>query len=134
MTERLKKIDDEAANDKSGAIVTLAARFTANVKYKAVPISALAVTDTGQPAAAAPGAEEKKPEEKKSRFSLGNITSKNPLGGGSDKQSASVTGSAGSRGVDRERAAKGGPNSSKVPVTLSDAEIAAFISEGKLTA
>jgi predicted Zn-dependent protease len=134
IAERLKKIDEEAAKDKSGALATLAARFTANVKYKPVPISALAVNDTGQPAAAAPAAAEKKPEEKKSRFSISSITSKNPLGGGSDKQSASVTGSAGYRGLDRERAAKGGDNPKPVPVMLTAAEIAAFISEGKLTA
>jgi len=137
MSERLEKLDAAIAQDKSGASVTLESRFTASIKYQPVPIGALAVVDdaSAQPAAENKDEkkEEKKDEKKPSRFSLSNL--KNPLAGGSDsKQSGAVTGSGGSRGVDRERLAKGGSNSNKVAVTITDAEIAAFITEGKLTA
>jgi len=132
MTERIDKIAAAAANDKSGAMAILLDRFELNVKYKPVPLGALTVVD--DPAAGAPPAEPKKQEEKKpSRFSLSNI--KNPLAGGSEsKQGAAVTGSAGSRGVDRERLAKGGSNPNKVAVTITDMDIADFIKEGKLAA
>jgi predicted Zn-dependent protease len=137
MSERLEKLDAAIAQDKSGATVTLENRFASNIKYQAVPIGALAVVDdaSAQPVAENKDEkkEEKKEEKKPSRFSLSNL--KNPLAGGSDsKQSGAVTGSGGSRGVDRERMAKGGSNPNKVAVTITDAEIAAFISEGKLTA
>jgi predicted Zn-dependent protease len=133
MAERLEKLDAAVAALKdSGAAATLESRYTSHVQYQPVPIGALSVNESAATPAAANT--EPKPEEKKSsssRFSLGRL--KNPLAGGdSSKQSGSVTGSAGSRGVDRERLAKGGSNPSPVAVTLSDVEIAAFIAEGKL--
>jgi hypothetical protein len=58
---------------------------------------------------------------------------KNATGGGNDsKQSASVTGSGGTKGVDRELDAKGGSNPMPVAVTVSDAELAQFIRQGNL--
>ena len=55
------------------------------------------------------------------------------VGGGSQTtQSAAVTGSGGSRGVDVERSAKGGSNPNEVSITLTETDITAFISEGKL--
>ena len=76
--------------------------------------------------------DKKKEDEKKpSRFSLSNL--KNATAGGAEtKQSASVTGSGGSRGVDRERSAKGGGNAQAVAVTLTDAEVKDFITQGNL--
>jgi predicted Zn-dependent protease len=131
MEERLKKLDAAIADIKTGT-ATLEARYTTNIKFPAVPIGALAVND--DPAAQPAAKPEEKKEEKKSGFSLSKI--KNPLASNNSdsKQSASVTGSGGSRGVDRERAAKGGINPAKVPVTITDAELATFIKDGKLTA
>jgi predicted Zn-dependent protease len=135
MEERLKKLDAEIADIKTGT-ATLEARYTTNIKIPSVPIGALAVNDDpSAQASAQPAAKpEEKKEEKKSRFSLGSL--KNPLASNNSdsKQSASVTGSGGSRGVDRERLAKGGSNPTKVPVTITDAELASFIKDGKLTA
>lgn len=75
--------------------------------------------------------DEQQEQKKKSRFSLAKL--KSPLGGGEEKtQSAEVTGSGGSRGVDKERLAKGGSNPAFVAVTVTDQEIQAFIKEGGL--
>jgi hypothetical protein len=52
--------------------------------------------------------------------------------GGSEKESAEVTGSGASRGVDTERNAKGGSNPSLVTVKVTAAEVAAFKKEGQL--
>jgi len=73
----------------------------------------------------------KEDEKKQSRFSVSKL--KNAAAGGNDsKQSASVAGSGGSRGVDRELTAKGGGNPAPVVVTITDAELADFIRQGNL--
>jgi beta-barrel assembly-enhancing protease len=133
MSERLQKLDAATAKDQSSPSVTLEARYTSNVKYQVVPIGVLSVVENAaaQPADAKTESKPEEQEKKPSRFSLSKI--KNPLAAGSEsKQSGAVTGSAASRGVDRERLAKGGSNPAKVPVTLTDADLAAFITEGQL--
>jgi len=131
MSERLERLDAGVSQDRSGSAATLESRFASNLKYQSIPIGALAVADDAS-TPLADKKDEQKDEKKPSRFSLSKI--KNPLAGGSDsKQSASVTGSAGSRGVDRERMAKGGSNPNKVAISITDSEITAFIAERKLT-
>jgi len=130
MMERLEKLNAAVTGNPPDASATLEARYTSNVKYAAVPIGVLAIVADASAQPAEPKKEE--PQEKKpSRFSLSKI--KNPLASGSEaKQSNAVTGSAASRGVDRERLAKGGSNGNKVAVVITDAEVAMFIAEGKL--
>ena len=55
------------------------------------------------------------------KFGLGGL---NPLGG--EKSSSGTIASAGSRGVNPDRDAKGGPNKALVVVTVTAADIAAF--------
>ena len=69
--------------------------------------------------------------KKKSRFSLSGLKNA-AVGGSQTPQSAAVTGSGGSRGVDVERSAKGGSNPNQVSITLAESDITGFISEGKL--
>ena len=139
MDERLQKIDSliQRSNWSGGAVDQ--ARLQKYVKYKPVPLAEIAVVQAGAAGLAGGGkeSEEKKKDDeqqepkKKSRFSLGKL--KNPLGGGEEKtQSAEVTGSGGSRGVDKERLAKGGSNPALVAVTVTDQEMQAFIKEGGL--
>jgi hypothetical protein len=132
MSERLQKLDAASAKDPSNPSITLEARYTSNVKYQAVPIGVLSIVENASaPSDTKTESKPQEPEKKPSRFSLSKI--KNPLAGGSDsKQSGAVTGSAASRGVDRERLAKGGSNPNKVAVTITDADVAAFIAEGQL--
>jgi predicted Zn-dependent protease len=141
MDERLQKIDAliRQHNWNGGAVDQ--ERLAKYVKYKPVPLAEIAVVQEGASGLTGGGkeGEEKKKDEgqqepkKKSRFSLAKL--KNPLGGGEEKtQSAEVTGSGGSRGVDRERMAKGGPNPALVAVKVTDQEIQAFKKEGNLKA
>jgi predicted Zn-dependent protease len=139
MDERLQKIDStiQRSNWSGGAVDQ--ARLQKYIKYEPVPLAEIAVVQEGAARLAGGGkeGEEKKKDDeqqepkKKSRFSLAKL--KNPLGGGEEKtQSAEVTGSGGSRGVDKERLAKGGSNPALVAVTVTDQEIQAFIKEGNL--
>ncbi len=136
MQDRLDRITKQIASKKLTATATLDARYTKNVTFKPVPITAIATVDPG--AAGLTGgdatAEEKKAEEKKAeapkkgRFGLGRML---PAGGGEKKQ-AQVTASGGARGVDPEKDSKGGSNPKIVPVKLVAADITAFKKEGGL--
>jgi predicted Zn-dependent protease len=141
MDERLQKIDAIIKqNNWSGGAVDQA-RLQKSVKYKPVPLAEISTVEAGAAGLAGGGkeGEEKKKDDeqqdskKKSRFSLAKV--RNPLGGGEEKtQSAEVTGSGGSRGVDKERLAKGGSNPALVATSVTDQEIRAFIKEGNLKA
>ena len=136
MQERLDRITKLIASKKLAATATLEARYTKNVTYKPVPVTAIATVEPG--AAGLTGgeakpeekkAEEKKAEEpKKGRFGLSKML---PTGGGEKKQ-AQVTASGGARGVDPEKDSKGGSNPNLVPVKLVAADLAAFKKEGGL--
>ncbi len=140
MDERLQKIDSliQRSGWSGGAVDQ--ERLAKYIKYKPVPLAEIAAVQEGAAGLAGGGKEgdekkeddKKAPEQKKkSRFSLARI--KDPLGAQEDQtQSASVTGSGGSRGVDKERMAKGGPNPALVPVTVTSQEIQSFLKEGGL--
>jgi hypothetical protein len=146
MNERIQKIDSiiRRQNWSGGAVNQ--GRLAKHVNYKPVPLAKIAVIQQGAAGLAGSGKESKEDKEggekkdddqqegkKKSRFSLARL--RNPLGGGEEKkQSAEVTGSGGSRGVDRERMAKGGSNPALVAVTVTNQEIQAFKKEGNLKA
>jgi predicted Zn-dependent protease len=129
MNERIQKLDAAAAaKQKSDASAVLADRFALHVKYQPVTLSQIPVVEDND----GKKDDKKKDDEKKpGKLSLSQL--KNATGGGSEtKQSASVTGSGGSRGVDRELTAKGGSNPAPVAVTITDTELAEFIRQGNL--
>jgi len=133
MNERLEKLDAAIAKQKSDAMAVLAERFTMHIKYQPVALTEVGVADGTKGLTDDNGGKKddnKKDDEKKqSRFSK----LKNAAAGGTEsKQSASVTGSGGSRGVDRELTAKGGGNPAPVAITITDAELAEFVRQGNL--
>ncbi len=143
MDERLEKLSTfiKSHNWAGGAV--LPERFAKSMHYKPVELASIVVAGEGAAGLAGGDSGSKKEDEqkkegeddgkKKSRFSLSRL--KNPLGTGEQtKQSAAVTGSGGSRGVDKERMAKGGSNSSAVTVLLTKNEIEEFRKEGNLKA
>jgi predicted Zn-dependent protease len=133
LDERLQKIDERIELEKPIATVTLEDRFSSNVKYNSVALAEIGTVEAKTEASSGskPEKKEEPPPKAKSRFSFGNL--KNAVGGGSQTtQSAAVTGSGGSRGVDVERSAKGGSNPNEVSITLTETDITVFISEGKL--
>jgi predicted Zn-dependent protease len=95
-------------------------RYTQSVSYKPVAVSQLAQVAPPSAATEKP-AESPAPKGGTGKFGLGGL---NPLGG--EKGSSSTIASAGSRGVNPDRDAKGGPNKALVVVTVSAADIAAF--------
>jgi predicted Zn-dependent protease len=134
MKERLDKIASAIKGQKLGATATVEARFAKNVHYTPVPLTEIATVTGGASGLAGgtttPPEKDTKAEEpkKKKGFGLTGLVG----GGGSEKKSAEVTGSGASRGVDKERNAKGGPNKGAVFVRVSPSEIAAFKKEGQL--
>ncbi|HVB37698.1 MAG TPA: M48 family metalloprotease, partial [Vicinamibacterales bacterium] len=132
MKERIAKIA-ALAGATTGALV--AARYVANVSYKATPLAQIATIMDGSAGLAGSGSSDGKgagngkdkpadqPKAKKKKgFGLANLrASLSP-----ESQSAQVSASGGARGVGPDRAAKGGPDPNAVAVTVSNAELAAF--------
>lgn len=123
MKERLDKISKQIAAEKLASNVTLEDRYRKSISYQPK-----ALGDVGTVADNA--AEAKKEEPKKSgAFGLSSLAKP---GGGSERRSAEVTASGGSRGVDTERNAKGGGHPAPVAVSVTAADLAAFKKEGGL--
>jgi beta-barrel assembly-enhancing protease len=138
MTSRVERIHSTIAASQWRGGAALPSRYAKYIQYRPVALAGIAAAETGSAGLAGEDKQDnerdqkKGEEKKKSRFSLGRL--KNPLGTGEQtRQSAAVTGSGGSRAVDRERDAKGGPNPSVIAVTVTEAEIRLFKTEGKLT-
>lgn len=115
---RLDRLKKQITSDKLAGTATVAARYTSTITYKPIPVSSVVTVASTTEKPAEPAAEKKSG----SRFGVGSLTSK--LGG--EKTSNSTVASAGSRGVNPDRDAKGGPNPRAVRVTITAAEIAAF--------
>lgn len=141
MKERLDKLSKQIAADKLASTATLGDRYHKAVTYQPKDLADIAAADPGSAALAGGGKPDgkdrgaekdaaKKEEPKKTGvFGLGALAKP---ASGSEKRSAEVTASGGSRGVDSERNAKGGANPTRVVVSVSVADIAAFKKEGGL--
>jgi len=127
--ERIDTIK-KLAGAKSGA--TVEARYKENIKYEPTPVSAIATVEDG--AAGLTGStkakddksgdksKDKKEEAPKKGFGLGALKPASS----SERQTAQVSASGGSRGLGADRAAKGGGNPTIVKAPVTDAELAAF--------
>jgi predicted Zn-dependent protease len=114
---RLDQLTRMITAGKLTATALVAARYGQAITFKPVPIAAVAQT-------AAPEAAASKPAESSGgggRFGLSGLSSL-----GRERSSDSTVSSAGSRGVNPDRDAKGGPNKALVSVTVSAADIAEF--------
>ena len=120
--EMKARLDDQSkyiTAQKLAASATVAARYTQSIQFTPVPVDQLEQVAPPSPAAALKPAEIKPTGSGK--FGLGGL---NPLG--REKSSSQTVASAGSRGVNPDRDAKGGPNKSAVVVAVTAAEIAEF--------
>jgi predicted Zn-dependent protease len=120
--ERIAKVK-QLAGSKPGAVV--AARYTSTIKYQPTDITKVATIVEGSAGLA--GSEKEKPEDKKAEqkkrgFGLGNLT-KSVTG---EKQSQQVAASGGARGVGSDRLAKGGDNPNPVKAAITPADLSAF--------
>jgi predicted Zn-dependent protease len=112
---RLDALGKVIAGSKLSATALVAARYGQSVTFKPVPVTAVAQVAAPTSAASA------KPAESKGRFGLSGLTAI-----GRDKSSGDTVSSAGSRGVNPDRDAAGGPVKTLIAVTVSAAEIAEF--------
>jgi predicted Zn-dependent protease len=109
---RLSGLKKVITAEKLGATATVSARYTEHVHFTLAPIESLAGT---QSASAAPAG------QKSGGLGLGGLKAL-----GREKSSDQTVSSAGSRGVNPDRDAKGGPVKTLVSVSVSKAEVAAF--------
>ena len=125
--ERIEAIR-KLAGAKTGAAVE--ARYRENIKYEPTLVTAIATVEdgaSGLTGSTAPVKDDKKKEEAKKEepkkgFGLGALKPASA----SERQTAQVSASGGSRGLGSDRAAKGGSNPAVVKTTVSDADLAAF--------
>ena len=142
MKERLQKLSSLAGAQKPAGAATVEARFRSRITYTPVArtqIATVAEGSAGLAGGSAKGsdtggegdkpAQAEEPKKKKRGFGLSSLVKTSDS---SEKQSAEVTGSGASRGVDTERMAKGGPNPKPVLVTVTAADLTAFKKEGQL--
>jgi hypothetical protein len=123
--DRISDMEKTIRKEKLNATATVQARYASNITFEAKPLDTIAVDMAGVRGAvggSSTAKEEPKKEEKKSGGGLGSIARL----GGSKSDSSQTVASAGSRGVGPDRDAVGGPNKSKVRITLTPAEIDAF--------
>ncbi len=112
---RLDAVARTITSDKLTNTATVRARYAASVPFKPVPVSAGA--QGAPPSGAAPA----KPAAAGGGLGLSGLTAL-----GREKSGAQTVSSAGSRGVNPDRDAAGGPNKGAVVVTITTAEIAEF--------
>jgi predicted Zn-dependent protease len=140
MQQRIDRLAKQVSELKPAGTATVDQRYKKFISYTPTPQSAIAMVEAGAAGLAGGGgggasgggeakeAEPKKEEPKKRGFGLGRLISP----GGGEKKSAEASASGGSRGLDPERDAQGGPNPKPVPVKVAAADVAAFRKEGGL--
>ena len=125
--ERIEKMRETIRKEKLNATATVQARYAKAITFDAAPPTAIAMDIAGVKGAVgntAPAEDKnaKKEEPKKGGGFLSNLAkSKN-----ADSQNSQTVASAGSRGGVPDRDAVGGPNKTKLRVTISPAEIDTF--------
>lgn len=109
---RLSELSKTISGSKLTSAALVASRYAQAITFKPVPVTAV-------PQGAAPAGSTSKPASGGGGLGMGNLTS---LG----RERDSSVSSAGSRGVNPDRDARGGPNKTLVSVSVSAAELAAF--------
>jgi hypothetical protein len=116
---RIETIKKVITAEKLAATAVVAARYTSAIPFKPVPVGQIAQV---APPTSSSGAKAEEPKSSGGgKFGLSGL---NPLA--KEKSGSSTVASAGSRGVNPDRDAKGGPNKALVVVTVSASEIAEF--------
>jgi beta-barrel assembly-enhancing protease len=124
--DRIDTIGKIIRDDKLNASATVAARYTKTITYDVKPMAEIATVADGSRGLAGSGGESKPPETKDEKKSGGLLGGRLGLTGGKETKSTATVASAGNRGLNPDRDAVGGPNKSKVRITLTPAEIDGF--------
>jgi hypothetical protein len=94
----------------------MAPRYTQNIKFPPIPVNSISLV--------APPASAEEASKSSSGSSGGSLS--NLAASGNQQSSSQTLSSAGSRGVNPDRDAKGGPNKGIVIVTVTPSEVDAF--------
>ena len=132
---RVEKLTKQIKNEKLTATALVAARYKATITYTPVPVTVVAgeagssslagsssSSSSGGKPSPTPSPTASPTPASKSRFGLGGVTSRL----GPDKANTGTVASAGTRGVNPDRDAKGGANPRIVIITVTPAELEAF--------
>jgi predicted Zn-dependent protease len=114
---RLDGIAREIKNNRFTRTATVQARYSQSISYQPVAVTQLG--QAGSAPAAAPGATA--PKSGAGAFGVAGLSSL-----GNEKSGSNTIASAGSRGLNPDRDARGGPNKALVVVNVTAAEIASF--------
>jgi beta-barrel assembly-enhancing protease len=119
--DRISEIEETIKDENLKATATAAARYSSTITFDAVPPSAIVMDIEGVRGAV--GDSTAKKEEPKKKGLLGGFG----LTRGKQAESSQTMASAGARGGVPDRDAVGGSNKNKVSVTITPAEIMAFL-------
>ena len=128
---RISDLAKQIRSEKLNATAQVEPRYGSHITFDVTPISEIATVVDGTRGVAGGGKAESKDEEKadekeaprKRGFGLGSLS----LSKGRQAESTQASASAGNRAVGKDRAAKGGPNPSKLQLpALTPAELEAF--------
>lgn len=130
---RIDRLTKQIKSEKLASTATVAARYKATITYTPVPVTVVSgeagsssLAGGGSAPAAKPASTAKPTPTPtpapKSKFGLGSLTSRL----GPDKSNTGTVASAGPRGANPDRDAKGGGNPRIVIVTVTPAELEAF--------
>jgi beta-barrel assembly-enhancing protease len=125
LQDRIEEMEKTIKKEKLNATATVQTRYAEKITFDATPVTAVAMNIVGVRGAVGdtPAPKEEAKKEEKKGGGLSGIAKF----GGSKSQNSQTVASAGSRGVGApDRDAIGGPNKSKVKVSISPAEIEAF--------
>jgi Zn-dependent protease with chaperone function len=132
LKDRIARIGQIIGEHKLSATALVASRYGQTISFDAAPISTLALVAEGARglAGGGDGTAAKKDEDKKGEKkegSKGGLFGGNlRLSKGTETKSSQTLASAGARGGVPDRDAVGGPNKTKVPMTVSPGEVAEF--------
>lgn len=126
MEDRIEEMEKIIKKEKLNATATVQARYAQTITFDAKPATAVAMDIEGVRGAVGDTAPPKEEKEAKKEEKKGGGLSGLARFGGSKSQNSQTVASAGSRGGVPDRDAVGGPNKTKVVVSLTPAEIDAF--------
>lgn len=124
LKDRISAMQKTIRADKLTATAAVAARYGKAITFDAVPVTAISMNIAG--VRGATGDAKPKEEAKKDPPKSGGLLGGLGLTRGKQAENTQTVASAGSRGVGPDRYGVGGPNKTKVRVTISPSDIAEF--------
>jgi predicted Zn-dependent protease len=120
LKDRIGNVEKQIKSEKLAGAALVAARYKQHIPFDVKPLSEITTVDAG--ASGLASGEKKKDDTKQDKKGGGAAS----VSQGNQAMSAQQTASAGARGLGNDRDARGGSNSSPVPVRITPQEITAF--------